>query len=87
MNEAEPDYLQTCPSQRIRNNVLECLVAVVCQMFRLETASAYLQDTLKGNGISLLCRQVQRIRVIQECSSAGAVMSIGQAGHTRQTMT
>ena len=28
VNEAEPDYLQTCPSQWIRNEVLECLVTV-----------------------------------------------------------
>ena len=50
VNEAESDYLQTCPSQWIRNDVLKCLVAVVCQMFRLETktTSAYLQDMVKA---------------------------------------
>ena len=68
--------------------------AVVCQMFRLETktVSAHLQDIFKGNGISLLCTRVQRIRLIRECSSAGGAMSVGQAveataGHTRQTRT
>ena len=89
--------LQTYPSQWIRNDVLgvlECLVTVACQMFLLETktASAYMQDMVKGNSISLLCRQVQRIRLIRECSSAGGAMSVGQAveataGHTRQTRT
>ena len=88
------NHLQTCPSQWIRNDVVECLIAVVCQIFRLETktASACMIDMVKGNDISLLCRRVQRIRVIRECSSAGGAMSVGQAvestaGHTRQTRT